>query len=505
MFLNKGISILFPMAILVGCGQPKDIRDRSDSSESYAHPVFDSVVISEEDASDSIFVSGQSVIFYAPSAKELAKFTIDNATREGVRKAIGEFAYYASIVSDSLKSKNIPVYFTENPHIVFDQGSYSYDIEHDNNSSLLGLILFNGQDQPVVLPGMQTHFSVLSAVNDFFSMNTAGTIPLLEYFDEVDTHTLHIYSSHSDILNQTGQKINPNYYPKFGTKLSSRADKYHMSMYAYHKFKLEDSLVAIICRVPSMYDESAIKLYIWDQQAESVLDQIELAENVWNEQWIMVKDSWISLTPDQGLFSLVQRKREARMADGLRSETDSLYQWNWTNSGFKQMPVSELLIDNYRLKDWESYQEPQSPAEITFVDEDYVWLPLETGDLTWENIIMQLPKPFKQIKEPVESTLVKGQVDTLVTISQTNVSFKFYRSPIGTLIIGGNVSTPVIKFKNGLRVGLTKKEIAPMFNRLNSSPIPDVVRIRSKQGDRTISCFFMNDSLNSIEFTNYIH
>jgi hypothetical protein len=498
---------LLPVVLVFsGCGKPKKFIDNPETSNSHLHTTNESAISHHEISIDTVYVSGQSVIFYAPSAEELGKLTIDNATREGLRQAIGDFAYYASIVTDSLQSENFSVLFTEKPHILLGQGQNFHHFDRNHNHSPLGLILFNGEDQPKILPGMQTHLSVLSAVENYFYIKATNSVPLLDYFKEVDTDNLHVYSSHSDILNQTGQRINPAHHMKFGSKLSSRADKYHMSVYAYHKFALQDSITAIICRVPSRYDESSIRLYIWDQQTETTIAQIELAENVWNEKWIMVKDSWLSLTPDRQKFSLIQRKKEARMNQGQRIETDSLYQWRWTGSGFERMSVSQLSIQDYPLQDWESYQEPAAPSEITIIDEDYVWLPLETGDLTWENIILQLPKPFSIEKEPIENNLLQGQFDTLVTVSHKSLNFKFYRSPIGTLIISGKVSTPAIQFKNGLGVGLSKEELAPIFVRLNTGTvIPDIVRIRSKEGDRTISCYFENDSLSLIELTNYIH
>jgi len=236
------------------------------------------------------------------------------------------------------------------------------------------------------------------------------------------------------------------------------------------------------------------------------VDEIELAENVWNENWIMVKDSWITAGFTPGNFSIVQRKKEARMENGIRTVIDSLYKWQWTGSEFMRLNTEDLTPIHFPLKDWESYQEPKKPTEITIVDEDYVWLPLETGDLTWENVILELPKPYSIEKEPIENQLVSQQIDTLITLTQPNVKLKFYRSPGNYLIISGVVSDASIKFKKGLKVGVAKKDFASAFEKLKPySYLPDLVKVSSKDHDRVISYYFQNDTLARIEFTNFIH
>ena len=279
-----------------------------------------------------------------------------------------------------------------------------------------------------------------------------------------------------------------------------------MSVFAYQKFDLGDSLTAVICRVPSTYDESAVRLYIWDNANLRVMDQKLLAENVWNENWILVQDSWILLGSEKGRFSFVSRRREARVEDGKRVETDNLSGWKWTGVDFQSISTTGLSLNDYPLQDWESYQEPKVPPEITIIDEDFVWLPLETGDLTWENIIMELPKPYSIIKEPIQNPLATLQMDTLITITRENLRLKFYQAPNDILLIDGAVTDGSIKLKKGIRVGISKMEFVTNFEKLSHSPaIPDLIKVRSKSSDRIISYSFQQDTLARIEFTNYIH
>ena len=193
------------------------------------------------------------------------------------------------------------------------------------------------------------------------------------------------------------------------------------------------------------------------------------------------------------------------MDNGKRRVMDSLYRWQWEGSGFAKLSTEGLNLSDFPLKDWDSYQEPIKPTEFTLVDPDYAWLPLETGDLTWENIILEFPKPYTIEKEPIPNQLVPNQVDTLVTISRPQMNFRFYRSPEHNIVIGGTVEGPSLKFKKGLKVGMSKTEFAFAFESIDGAEFPDLVKISSKQQDRIISYFFQNDLLIRIEFTNFIH
>jgi hypothetical protein len=245
---------------------------------------------------------------------------------------------------------------------------------------------------------------------------------------------------------------------------------------------------------------------MWDLAAVQVVDEIQLAENVWNEHWILVKDSWITLEPEDGKLSFITRKKEARMNEGKRTETDSLFSWQWSGADFRSMPVTGLALADFPLEDWESYQEPQLPTEITLIDEDYVWLPLETGDLTWENLILELPKPYSIEKEPIENQLAARQIDTLITLTRPNIRLKFYQAPEHILLVNGEVTDESLSLKRGVKVGISKSDFKQIFSKLSSYPsLPDQIDVRSQAADRVISCSFRGDTLVRIEFTNFIH
>jgi hypothetical protein len=498
--------IFFAWACMSGCSHQSDFRDEKSIITSDGVAVAEMMPTPTNNFIDSMFIEQHSVVFYAPKMEELNTLIRDKSTRDGVARAVGDLAYYASIVSDSLEVAQIPVHFTNKRYLIFINDAGQFVIDRHESDSPLGLIIFDENGPPLVVPGMQTHLSLLTTISDHFYNEPIELIPFLDYFEEADSRSLHIYSSHSEILNQTGNRVDPSHYSKLGAYIAARAAKYQMSVFGYQKFILQDSVYAIICRVPSLYDESAIRLYLYDAQVAEVIDEIELAENVWNEQWIMVKDSWITIVPEGGTFSIVQRKKEARIENGKRTENDSLYHWKWNRSGFKIAVTSGLSRSDYPLKDWESYQESTAPTEINFIDENHVWLPLTTGDLTWENLIMELPKPYRIEKQPIENKLANDQIDTLITISRPDVKLTFYRSPEDNLLVDGVISDRSVEFKNRIRVGMAKDDFIENFEHLSAKAVvPDLIKVSSTNSDRVLSYFFKNDTLTCIEVTNFIH
>ena len=333
----KLLRFIIPLALLIiqACTGQTDFSTEQGQVTSFIETASTQADPISEIPEDSIYFDGKNVVFFTPGPNELNELELDKAAEEGMHQAVGDFAYYASLISDSMKSTQIPVHFTNRRHLVFEAELHKFTIDRTLTGSPFGLILYNGTEAPKVLPGMRTHLSLMSSISDYFYDQQPELMPILDYFEPVSSNTLHVYSSHSDILNQTGTRLDPSYYDKFGALVAKRAGKYRMSIYAYHKIALGDSLSAIICRVPSKYDESSIRLYIWDNTIENVVSEIELAENVWNEKWIMVQDSWLYTPTDSEKFSITQRKKEARIKDGKRTVLDSLYRWQWTGSGFE--------------------------------------------------------------------------------------------------------------------------------------------------------------------------
>ncbi len=461
------------------------------------------------EAPDTFYLNDPGVVFFMPNAVDLEQWALDASTLEGLESAVGNFAYNASIIADSLTQRGIEVHFTDRKVIAQTQSGDPYIIVRDRSSALMGISMNNGEHDPNTIFGLYEPDTWWSELEEYFSVKAETFTPLLDHFKPIVPQQLHVYTSHNEILNQTGAKIHSHWHPVLNDKLAKRARKYRMSFFGYYQFPLGDSLIALVCRVPSISDESAIKLFVWDQQTEKVINSLALAENIWSDGLIRVKDSWITPGQVSHNFKIVQRQREARFENGKRVEHDEMLHWIWRNGQLQTQPTASLSKANYQLKDWASFQEHESkpePGHLTFVDDEFAWLPLKTGDMTYEHIILELPKPYEVQKEPIANQYRTTQIDTIFILSRTATSFRFYGTPEEYILIDGVTEESGLTFKNGIKIGMPKTDFAKTFERLSShSSIPDEIRIKSRSGDRIITCYFQSDTLSKLQVTHYIH
>ena len=462
-----------------------------------------------EEPSDTLFLDGPGVVFFMPNALDLDKWAPDASTLEGLESAVGNFAFNASVVADSLSNHGIEVHFTDRNVIVQAYDQQQHLIVRDHSSALMGLSMSDGHQPPITLYGLQDPTSWWGELEDYYFVQPETITPLLQYFKPKSSKRLHIYTSHSEILNQTGSKIQTYWHKVLSEKLARRASKFRMSFFGYYQFPLGDSLTALICRVPSISDESAIYLFVWDQARKEVIQELQLAENIWSDGLIKVKDSWISPGPGTDEYQIVQRQREARFEKGERVERDQMRLWVWSQGTLQSRSAATLAKSNYQLKDWTSFQEHQTkpiPAHLTIVDDEFAWLPLQTGDMTYEHIILELPKPYDIQKEPIANQYHSNQIDTIFTLNRPQTTFRFYGTPEEHILISGSTQEVGLAFKNGIQIGMLKNDFVDTFEKLaQRQDIPDEIRITSRSKDRIITCYFQSDTLSKLEITHYIH
>ncbi len=504
---GRYLSNIYLVWVIFACQSQTDFQEEQNTvtSQLSSAPVKTGEIDFKTEDTLSVITPG--VVFFTPPPQDLEGLDLDESALQGLQMAVGDFAYYASLVEDSLKNHDIPVTFTDRPFISFLPHEDMVVARDQHPSRMMGVALYDGKQPPEIIYGLQTHLALWAAIKDYFQTKEESSKPLLQYFEPTTQRELHIYASHSEILNQTGERLGTGYHSLFGTQMAKKASKYRFGLFAYYRFPITEGLTALVCRVPSRYDESAINLYVWNEQTQTIIEQIPLAENLWDDHSIMVMDSWIKRDPNNNSLEIIQRKKEASIDGGHRTETDSLYRWKWSDSGFKRSIAGDLKIKQFPLKDWASHESSKPVIkELTIVDNEFVWLPLETGDLSWENLMMTIPKQYQLVKEPIPNQFNQQQVDTLVTLSQPNLKLQFYRTPEENLILSGSIQDQSIIFKNGLQIGITKNRLKELYPQLsNRNTLPDQVVIKSRHGDRVFSCHFLQDTLTNIEITNYIH
>ena len=190
--MTNRITILAIGVFILGCGEQKDLRENQIHSDSYVETVADRVEPPTEIEPDHLVLDQASVVFYAPKSEELNTMIIDQASREGLVQAIGDFAYYASLVRDSLRSIQINSWYTDKQLITLKQDDQPVVIDRKELNAPIGMILFDGIDHYKVLPGMQTHLSLISAIHDFFNDQVAPSVPLLDHFKQTESTKIHV-------------------------------------------------------------------------------------------------------------------------------------------------------------------------------------------------------------------------------------------------------------------------------------------------------------------------
>ncbi len=485
--------------------QTEEVAESAQVEESWAEDAATQLT----ELSDTLYLDQPGVVFFMPNALDLEQWASDASTLEGLESAVGDFAYNASIMADSLTNRGIDVQFTDRNFILYNQQGKDHLISRDHSSALMGISMSDGDNNPKTIFGLQTPSSWWNELEDYYFAEPTAVTPLLQHFKSLTPKRLHIYTSHGEILNQTGAKINPQWHPTLSKKLANRARKFRMSFFGYYQFSLGDSMVALICRVPSISDESAINLFVWDQRQKTVVAELPLAENIWSDGLIRVKDSWIVPGERPNEYRFIQRQREARFKNGKRVEEDQMSLWVWNGGQLKAQSSNNLVKTRYPLKDWASFHEPKiqpKPNHFTFVDDEFAWLPLATGDMTYENIILELQKPYELQKEPIANQYQQSQIDTIFTLSRPATTFRFYGTPEDHILISGTTEELGLTFKKGIQIGMPKSSFGAVFPKLqNKDFIPDEIRITSKNGDRIIKCYFQSDTLAKLEITHYIH
>lgn len=126
--------------------------------------------------SDTITVSGKSIIFFSISQKEYDKIIKKEGEESGIDEVLDDFNYYASEVADSLKMAGIKPLMTASRTfaIMKNNGRKSY-ISRDSKKGITGVLLFDGVNEPVLDYGVGTDIDYYSLVNEYFEKENSCT------------------------------------------------------------------------------------------------------------------------------------------------------------------------------------------------------------------------------------------------------------------------------------------------------------------------------------------
>lgn len=123
---------------------------------------------------------------------------------------------------------------------------------------------------------------------------------------------------------------------------------------------------------------------------------------------------------------------------------------------------------------------------------------------TIKNFRTYLPSSFKLQIYSMKNLHNPQIVDTIYRFHQNKSEFFIYKNLNNReLFFAGNIYTPKIQLRNGVKVGMKRNEFYQCFTNLKPTT-KDTVRVSMKQATNSVNFIFRKDKLAVIKLDNYI-
>jgi hypothetical protein len=213
----------------------------------------------------------------------------------------------------------------------------------------------------VIVPGCNNQDKTAEKKSESGVAHRDSSEAFLKLFPEVSKDTLHVYFGENNPEADkefAGKELNPAFY-RILLDFDSLY-KYEIS-YGYHyfscyKIKISKSKTGLIMRVPSQYSESAVDMFIWDNQSKKIVGCQNLSDQFGDGGWYFDREAWITDLNHDALPDIVQRQKdhdgEMDDPDSLITVTDSTHVFIWNPGGFQK---SDFPVDSgkFQLKNWD--------------------------------------------------------------------------------------------------------------------------------------------------------
>lgn len=147
-----------------------------------------------------------------------------------------------------------------------------------------------------------------TTTDDIKSENTASKLSTLELFKDLTLDTFYVYSGdlHKDNNPFKGTRMDSSqiYFLPLEIRSSFDLDR---DFGACYKFPLDKSKVGLIARVAGEYESSAIKLFVFDIEKDSVVKYVNLANTFGDAGDVDVYSSGIFKDKEGNLMILIYR------------------------------------------------------------------------------------------------------------------------------------------------------------------------------------------------------
>jgi hypothetical protein len=189
---------------------------------------------------------------------------------------------------------------------------------------------------------------------------TENAETFLKQFPKITTDDLHIYSP-CDKTNGnkfSGHLIDSSFYHyfEFDDVLISNLRNKVGNIFSCFQINLPLHKTGLLVRNPSQYSETAVDLFVWDNNNKKIVGRIALADAFGDGEWYFVRDAWLRDLNGDKNPDIITRKMEWWMdeeEDGSREHTaDSLrvFMTDQTTFVLTKFPVD---TNQYIVLDWD--------------------------------------------------------------------------------------------------------------------------------------------------------
>lgn len=223
---------------------------------------------------------------------------------------------------------------------------------------LIGIISLNSNC------ARQTNSNKQNSKNTVETENKSVTYTdLLKLFKEISLNELHVWAVNEKYEGNKyiGNKIDTLFFPLFGEYMTPYKSYYRnpetqiitysgYDLFASYKFPINSHQTALILRVPSQYEESAISIWIYNSESNRLTKSIELADRFGDENWYFMKDSWIEKRNDSICVITRQLDHEINETTNVDSIiTDKFKFYKFESENFVKVDTIEIDPTNYKL------------------------------------------------------------------------------------------------------------------------------------------------------------
>ncbi|WP_242919692.1 hypothetical protein [Pontibacter liquoris] len=165
----KKIICLFLSIFLISCQET--VTEQTSESKVKTEEGSSNSTLSKNASvgSDTVLVRGRSVVFFSINQEEYDRILKEEGEDSGINEILDDFNYYASEVADSLNKAGFRTLLTTNKTFIIEKnnGQRNY-VTRNNKKGEVGVLLFDGLDEPKVDYGVGTDIDYFVMVQEYF-------------------------------------------------------------------------------------------------------------------------------------------------------------------------------------------------------------------------------------------------------------------------------------------------------------------------------------------------